>query len=441
MAECTKCRTKIRGETGIRCAGVCGKIYHSAIKCSGLEQAASNLLDSNRCIKFICDECILYIQNVDIILQNIDCAVKKNNDYLNEYKQEFESAIKKNEQEVIELLRAIEDRYFERLEGIKEAQEKEFEKVSKITEVFKTDSEKLNSIVSSSLLKTDELCKEIKNLNGSEAKMNVGQSFSFADIVKNAEISKKIPKMKKQLPLVIKPVTKQKCNVTRADLSKKVDPKAFKIKNIENRRNGVIIVETDDSQERKKIKSALENNLDEKYEVKIPSEIKPKIEVIHISAKYSEAELKNKLKAQNLHLETSELKIMKMYKIQKQSEDKYNAIIEIDNQSFPRVLQNEKVSIGWERCKVFDALRVLRCCKCNGFNHKAAESKNEENCLNCLGKHKSRDCKKEKVIKCINCFVANDKLKLNLDVGHETLSKECPVYINKLSMLRKKIGY
>ena len=71
MSECNKCKKGIRGESGIRCAGICGKIFHSSEKCCGLDSSSIKALDTNNVIKFICDECVNSIHNLEDIFQEI----------------------------------------------------------------------------------------------------------------------------------------------------------------------------------------------------------------------------------------------------------------------------------------------------------------------------------------------------------------------------------
>lgn len=72
---------------------------------------------------------------------------------------------------------------------------------------------------------------------------------------------------------------------------------------------------------------------------------------------------------------------------------------------------------------MIDGVDILCCFKCKGFNHKASECKNNEVCVECLEDHKTNECNKERINKCINCERANEKLKLDLDENHNTRSK------------------
>lgn len=77
MAECHQCKTVIRGESGIMCEGVCKKVYHCSLKCSGLDQYSRKILESGGFIRFLCGECLQYIHNVDLALSDVQQNVKK----------------------------------------------------------------------------------------------------------------------------------------------------------------------------------------------------------------------------------------------------------------------------------------------------------------------------------------------------------------------------
>lgn len=100
----------------------------------------------------------------------------------------------------------------------------------------------------------------------------------------------------------------------------------------------------------------------------------------------------------------------------------------------------QRLNIGWERCRIFDGTYIMQCFNCQGYNHKANECRSETICFKCHCNHKSKECTKEIVKKCINCNKENKRLNLSLDENHETISKECPVYINKLNLKKKRLG-
>lgn len=85
----------------------------------------------------------------------------------------------------------------------------------------------------------------------------------------------------------------------------------------------------------------------------------------------------------------------------------YSAIVELDAATFFKVMELEKLNVGWDRCRVFDGVDVLRCFKCCGFNHKGADCKVEsEICPICSENHRVKECKatQEKCINCVLCM-------------------------------------
>lgn len=137
------------------------------MKCSGIDQYSINVLNSNGMIKFICNECILYIHNVDMALREIHESVDKNKDNLREYKYEFEASLKNNEIEIKKLLEAIEIRYEERLKSIYEAQKscennvKEVKQLCEIAKNFEKHSKQICDKMENNI-NIEKICKEIK---------------------------------------------------------------------------------------------------------------------------------------------------------------------------------------------------------------------------------------------------------------------------------------
>ena len=77
MPDCAKCKSAIRGETGIICSGVCGKSFHTATKCSGLDQYSVGVIGTNPMVIFMCGDCLQYVHNVDMAIRDICEVVKK----------------------------------------------------------------------------------------------------------------------------------------------------------------------------------------------------------------------------------------------------------------------------------------------------------------------------------------------------------------------------
>jgi len=400
----------------------------------------------------------------------MDRAVEINSEHLKQYKSDFENLILRNEKRISDLLKDIEKDYSEKLSEFKNEYKYQIQKMSKSVGLFNEESNSLkNSLNNSSQImsslkmefekhnanlnknceqliennkKNDELCKNINNI---VSEQKVCQAVSFSDILKNNknDANKHVPVMNKNIPLIVIPKNKkQNSDKTKSDLNKKCNPIELNIKNVESRNNGKIVIETDSKENREKIKNELEKKIKGDYEIKIPLELKPCFEIVHMNNEFDESEILEKLRKQNQFLEFSQMKVIRIRKVVKFNKELRNATVQVDKVSFPKIIAAEKLSIGWEKCKVFDAIYVKRCMKCKGYNHKSTECIHKEACFNCHQEHKTSECKeKEEMKKCINCLKANEKFNLGLKTDHKTTSIECPVYQKKLKEKKEKIGY
>lgn len=444
--ECETCKKEIRGESAIICAGVCKKQYHASVKCSGLDAYSAGCLTTCNNLRYLCNECKEHFE----VLKNIQVSVEENGKKVKEWASEIEKALKINrkkskemieerDKKVEEKMKELEKKCEERIEEVKKAQEEWKQMIENVTgaaELYKKESVRVVQEIESANNINRNINKELVDVN---KKLESKEKSSFADVIKQS----KIIEIRKDVPLIVKPKSKQNTEKTKVDLNKYVDPKELKISNIESKNNGVIVIESANESERSKIKDAIELKMSKEYEITVPSAMKPTFMVAKIVYRHEEADLVDLVKKQNECVNGGYIKLIKQYEVKKENGSFFNAIFETDIDTFPKVLQAEKLNIGWERCKVYDGVQVTACFKCKGYNHKSINCKYDEVCLKCLGNHKTTECdsESEPVNKCINCKRANDKLNLGLDDNHPTLSKECPVYRNKIEWKKKKIGY
>lgn len=451
MAECSKCRTAIRGETGVRCNGVCEKVYHCTNKCAGIDQYSAKILDAGGFVRFICDDCIQYIHNVDLVLKEIQDGVIRNRQSLIDYKDEFELSLLRNGNEIKTLLQAIEKRYderFEKMDSVQKSCEKNMQEVAKLVQNVgqceNVNKEMCNTIEKSNEKLCNEITKVIKDTNVKTNKtyaQTVRESSVLPNPTKQVSMTKKVLQdANKKIPLIVKPKEKQDTDKTKEDLNRKVDPINLKITNIENRSNGTLLIRSENDEERDKIKNAIEDKMGENYEVRVANPIEMVVTITDISFKYTEEEIILKLMKQNPIMSENPIKLINMYETIRNNKTIYNIQIKVNGETYENILKQQRVNIGWERCRVFDGTSVRRCYKCKGYNHMAHECKNEETCSKCHGNHKTSECNNEQMIKCINCVRVNKKLNLGLDDNHLTNYKGCPVYQNKLSIKKKRLG-
>lgn len=300
-----------------------------------------------------------------------------------------------------------------------------------VNEFQNNNKEMCKSIEEKNINMCNEIKKVIKETNKNQTKM------SYAESVKKTVL----PDVNKQVPLIVKPKEKQGVEKTREALNDKVDPVNLKITGVENRRNGTVVIQSENSEEREKIKNAIENELNDGYEIKVPKPIELRVKITDMTFVHEEKEIIEKLKKQNPSISNAEFKIIEKYEIKRNNKKIYNVKMAVDNETYTKMMEARKVNIGWERCRVFDGTDVTQCLKCRGYNHIAKECRNQEICLRCHGQHKTNQCKNtEQIMKCINCMKMNNKLNMDLDENHFTNNRECPVYQNKLNLKMRRTG-
>ena len=75
---------------------------------------------------------------------------------------------------------------------------------------------------------------------------------------------------------------------------------------------------------------------------------------------------------------------------------KFTGYIEVNGSCFKNIMECGYLNVGWYICKVYEDIKVMRCFKCAGFNHKIDRcSKEAPICGNCAGQHLSSECVSE----------------------------------------------
>ena len=115
------------------------------------------------------------------------------------------------------------------------------------------------------------------------------------------------------------------------------------------------------------------------------------------------------------------------------------AIIEVDLESFNNIIEARKLLVGYDLCKVWDAIEVRRCFKCSGFNHVSNQCRQKDAiCPKCAGNHLLQDCQSND-LKCIHCSSLIDK-NPDININHAAWDvKSCSVYRKQVDKLRSLV--
>lgn len=143
--------------------------------------------------------------------------------------------------------------------------------------------------------------------------------------------------------------------------------------------NGNVIIRCSNKQERQKIAEKIGTEVGADFSVVLPKTGQLKIKIVNIdscSMEKSEDELIKNIVKQNGLMSisgASEIKTISKWKV-----EKYNnmaMVIEANKQIYENILMKGFLNIGWNRCKVYEYVRVIRCFKCWGFFHIAKHCK------------------------------------------------------------------
>ena len=197
---------------------------------------------------------------------------------------------------------------------------------------------------------------------------------SYATVIQNATKS-----------IIIKTKTDE-VNIAniKQDMSSQVDPTAFNVSNVKQMGKNAIVIQCNDEQEIEKLKTEVATKLGDKYEVQSAELKNSQLKIVGMTNIITEAELITNLKKQNDHLkEAQELKVIKIFENKNRKPETYCAIIEVQYDTFAKIMATQKVNIAGDRCKVYEYVNLRRCYKCLGYNHIASNCTKNKLCPKC----------------------------------------------------------
>lgn len=257
-------------------------------------------------------------------------------------------------------------------------------------------------------------------------------------VIKNVAAPTYSEKLRSNPSVVIKPKNPNQPNKnTKADILQNIDPlnSNIKINNVKHIKNGGIVVgccSKEDSQEFKKLADKKLTN----YDVHETKTWLPRIRVVGLSEKFENQQVTDYIIKQNSDIfkSNSTCKVLDIKPIKKKN-DVYQALLQVDVESYTNILKCGHLIVGFDSCTVYDAVDVPRCYKCNGFYHNANNCKKlNYTCPRCSDTHKLEECKSAN-LKCINC--CNLKENANVNVCHAVWDYDnCMAYKNTITKLK-----
>lgn len=315
---------------------------------------------------------------------------------------------------------------------------KRLRKDSEYVEVPRDVFEKLIADVEflkNSVLATNDLVKTLIDQNVllkselTNCKVNNNKKTSYAETLRS-----------NNPVVVITPKNNQQTSsATKSDIKNKISPTNIAVKNIRKATKGAIVIQCDNSPSCDILKDSVIKKLGENYIVNVPTLLNPRLKIINVSVKHSESVIQELIRKQNDFIpENSDLKLITILDKSTKERQNYTYIFETDPTTYNVLLNREKITIGWDRCRVFENIHISRCFKCLGFNHKAKECTRLRMCLKCSQDHDIKECKSTRE-ECGNCRWANENLKMELNTEHHANSWDCKVLQRRVERARQRI--
>lgn len=272
-----------------------------------------------------------------------------------------------------------------------------------------------------------------KNTSLSTDAKNVSSQPSYSDVLKN----------KTQPAVIILPKNPdQSISKTKCDLMSQINPanSELQLSRVKNVKNGGMVIGCQSREENEKLRKMVQDKMSDSYVVRELNGISPRIRVAGITEKHPVDSLVNYILKCNsdIFLNNAECKLLKFYPTKK-NKDIYQAILQVDKNTYDKVIKAGYIFIGYDSCHVFDAIQIYRCFKCNEFHHSAKKCDKPISCPRCSLNHEVKDCK-EQSLRCSNCVKLIDKLNIEISTDHAVWeSDKCTAYTRARDKFRMDI--
>lgn len=263
---------------------------------------------------------------------------------------------------------------------------------------------------------------------------NVNKQEQRIEVKTYAEVIKHAPQT---IVITAKDGTNMKNTEIMEHVENSVNPTslAVGVRSIRAIRNKSIAITCDSLQEREMLHKEVEMKLGNQFHVEVPRVMKPRIKIIGLQREFTEQEIKQCILEQNKSLlinKNCEIKLV----ITKKMKYDFMAIIEVDSNTFEKIMKEGTLKMKWKICKIYIHIHILRCFNCSGYGHKAAECKNKSTCSKCGQAKHTIECTE---FQCVNCVLANKKYNLKLNVNHSAYDRSCAVYQRKIEIKMNRL--
>lgn len=239
--------------------------------------------------------------------------------------------------------------------------------------------------------------------------------------------------------IIVKPKNAEQPNSqTKSDIMKQINPIDLNVKvsKVKNTSNGGVLIGYANADGANKFKQAANEKLSENYHVNEVKNVNPRVKIVGMIEEYSDDQLLTFIKTQNDVIgENSKCNVRKIWPTKK-NRRVYQAILEMDAETYFKLLELGNLFVNYDVCAVYDAIELRMCYKCSGFNHSSNNcNSNKTACPQCSLEHDIKSCPANFISKCINCV--NAKI---LDCNHSAWdTTKCPIYKRKLEHYKSSL--
>lgn len=224
-------------------------------------------------------------------------------------------------------------------------------------------------------------------------------------------------------------------------IEKTVNPYSDPVKTCRQTARGNVVIQCNNHAAIETIKKKLTEKAGNDIEVTEPKSIDAVVRIIGFQEEFADPDtFIDSLVKQNKNI-FDQTSLIEVVDIKPRYNGTYAARVKINTETMSKLLNAERVNIGWSRCVVYEHLNIGRCYKCNMYGHMAEKCTSKTDiCCKCAGEHKTKDCTSN-YKKCINCTTAKEKLGLQITTDHYVWSAECSSMQYRLRQKQKFIRY
>lgn len=341
-------RKLLVGAAIIKCAGLsCGKEFH--IECSEVSIEDYETFKKYSCVSYRCAECLTF-------------------------ENEMKNTVAKLSQKVGTVLTSV----------ISKQSKMEITLSERISKIENTMQESGKSIVNEMSKVVEEVTKVVEEKSTEMTKVLENTTIEHDHEWQTVEKKKK---KKNEKILVIKPTKSQSRVDLKKSLRSSIDSSKFNVRGTSKASKNGIAVKCDDDESIEKLMEEVKEKFGDDVDVVKPKKVTPRIKILRVNDPETvDDEFVEKIMSQNECLKTASIKVIRREIVRRKGQvvdGVFNMVMEIDEESYDKVMADKKIKHHFEIYKVVDNIYIRRCYRCWGFNHHRADCVNDVTCPLC----------------------------------------------------------